>query len=582
MFHIMNRIKVKITLTTMVVVLLALCTSSFSIYLYIHNIISKQIIRDNTAVVSRLAQQVSYHIEDVMKYSRNIILNDWVQYYLKQKVTLEGYDYFSNIQKLEDTLREYVILQDIIIAGIYIIDKDGQVMAIDGLYNPPSKEEWYQRLEEKQNSTFSKPHYIMKSSGMKKEKVISYITKIYDKSNTDTYLGDLIIDFKYDVIIKLFNNSASMKYYLLFDQNNYLIYKSEALDDKDIQQITAVLNDQQSLVDEKDNYFILQTISANGWTIVGVLPKKMIFEDLKYISYIFIIITLSCLIVMTIMSFSLIHNITRPLMMLISGMKKVSSGKLDTKVEIHSGDEIEELANVFNKMVKDIKIHMEESVLKEKREREMEMRLFMAKINPHFIYNTLNTIIYLGRKIHAQDIISFTKSFITILQHTIRVKPYELTTIEKEVEYINNYISILKYRYNDLVELVWDVEPEILKYKIHQMLIYPLVENSVFHGILPKSRKGRIYIRICRKQEYLGICIEDDGIGIQPDMLERIENLMKDDKWGEKSEHIGLSNVNGRLRLLYGQQCSLDIKSVYNQGTSIRFYIPADIMGKAI
>jgi two-component system sensor histidine kinase YesM len=257
-------------------------------------------------------------------------------------------------------------------------------------------------------------------------------------------------------------------------------------------------------------------------------------------------------------------------------MKEISAGKLDTKIEVSGNDEIKEISNVFNEMTEDIKGHIDEIVEKDKAEKEIKLRLFMSQINPHFIYNTLNTIIYLARKEGNDKIISVTKNFINILHNTIQVQPDEMTTVDSEIKFIGSYIKILRYRYNNIVDLDWEVEPDAMDKKLPRMMLYPLIENSVFHGIIPKNKTGKIAVKLVIKDKHLNISVVDNGLGIEDNALADLKDLLRKNKDLGYIEHIGLFNVNHRLSLLYGEDNTLEIQSKYGEGTKISFKIPID------
>jgi len=572
-----SHIRTKIVLAALVLVLFSVLASGFAIYIYVNNILSTQIVKDNNAIVTKLSEQLSYYLDDIKKYCLNIILNDQVQDYLKQKNKLSEYDYYSTVDKLINTLNDYRLLRDGIIDSIYVVDSDEKVLELNNLYSNTIYEEWYHDFSETgKNSGFSGLHYVENAIALHgKTKVVSYIQKIFDKEQADAYLGKIVINLKHDILVKAFeSNNASIKSFLIYNENMNLIYQSDSIDKRTVEDIKITINGKAQSFKYGDKYLLIVRIPSNAWTVVGILPVQEIYKNLKYTNYVFFVIIVSCIIVMLLVIFPTVNSITMPLMTLVKGMKEVSSGKLDTEIEVNSGDEIEGLANVFNNMVKDIRKHIEELILKEKNEKEMKLRLFMSQINPHFIYNTLNTIIYLAREINANEIISVTKNLIRIMQNTIKTQPDELTTIQKEIEYINSYIAILKYRYNDLVEAIWHVEDGLSDNKIPRMLIYPLVENSVYHGILPKSGKGIIHIRISYDNCRIKIAVEDNGIGISEEGLEKLLKSINDNNSFEHLEHIGLKNVNHRLRLLYGEDYILNIQSEYGKGTNIWFYIP--------
>ncbi len=573
-----KHIKTKIILATTFMVFFSIGISGFAIYLYVSNTLREQIIKDNSSIVTKLVQQLSYELADIRNYSLNIILNDQVQGYLKQKENQVEYDYYANIQKLVNSLGEYALLRDSIISGIYIVDSNGRVLTTKGTNEETPYEDWYQSfVKSKKSFAFTGVHFSYNTSNGRTQKVISYIEKIYDKNQSDKFLGNLIINIKYDVLIMPFGSSnASIANFFILREDGEFIYESDISNKILQEQLPDSINPNKSITENNDNHFISGKVPEADWQVIGVLPKQNIYRDMKGINLVFILIIFSCLAIMSIVIFPVIKDITKPLMTFVKGMKDLSKGRLDTKIIIRSGDEIEEIAVVFNNMVKDLNKYINELILKEKLERDMELKLFMSQINPHFIYNTLNTIIYLGKRIQSDEIVSVTKAFINILQKTIKTKPYEQTTVRSEIDYINNYASIIKYRYDYLVKVVWSVDENVLDYSLPVMLIYPLVENSMFHGLFPNGR-GTVNIRIGIEEEKLRVSVKDDGVGMNREELETLVASISNNESYEKIDHIGLNNVNHRLRLLFGQACCLQLESEPGRGTNASFIIPASI-----
>jgi two-component system sensor histidine kinase YesM len=280
--------------------------------------------------------------------------------------------------------------------------------------------------------------------------------------------------------------------------------------------------------------------------------------------------------IMMMIIYPVMNNLTKPLIKLIWGMRRVSKGDLETQIQVNSGDEIEEVSHIFNNMVKDIKNLLEESVLMEKKKRNLAIKMFMYQINPHFIYNTLNSVIYLARKADSPEIVELIKAFVSFLQRTIKSQPEVFSSIENEMRYIDDYLLLLKYRYHDRVDISWQIDGNAQGYRIPQMILYPLVENSIFHGILPATEKGRIRIIVTKEKSDLKLCVEDNGVGIPPQRVEELRQQMASHSLIEEevSDHIGLQNVNNRLKLLFGESNCLNIESVENEGTRVWFLLP--------
>ncbi|WP_207952860.1 sensor histidine kinase [Paenibacillus agricola] len=543
-------------------------------------ILSKQIVKDNQTIVVKISQQVSYLMEDTVNYAKGIVVSDQVQTLLKKMSVTQGYDYYVINLQLETILKEHSLLRDKTIVDMVVVDNHNKVLEMNDLYSSYLKEDWYNdfRYNEVYNGV-SKRHVVSNHANTSRLDVVTYVMNIYDKQNANVYLGKLLIHLDYHVLVKpmLIDPSLGMKI-LTFDKDQNVVYAPE---DETVDAIPAEIISKPQISEKamyKDGqYYIMESFPIYQWKLYGIISENKINANMKYINYVLLSIIMICLFIMSIIIYPVVTNVTKPLMKLIRGMRQVSKGELHTHIAVTSGDEIEEVAQVFNKMVEDIKILVDESVFMEKKKRELELKMFMYQINPHFIYNTLNSVIYLARKADAPDIAALTKAFISFLQRTIKTQPETLSSIQDEIKYIEDYTKILTFRYNDRVEVIWDVDESCRAYKIPRMILYPLVENSIFHGLLPVSEKGWIKIRITLEYGALSVSVEDNGVGIHNQQLEKLRDQMSSLSLHEDLDHIGLLNVNNRLKLLYGDTSILNIASVLNEGTRIYFMIPSSL-----
>lgn len=246
---------------------------------------------------------------------------------------------------------------------------------------------------------------------------------------------------------------------------------------------------------------------------------------------------------------------------------------MDTTVTIESGDEIELLGAGFNRMTEDIKAYIHQSVEDEKIKHKLQNDLLLSQINPHFIYNTLNTVIYLAQG--NQDIITITESFIHILQDAVKEgREGYYSTVREEIESLKHYLIIQSYRYPNRFVVNWEVKEETLEGWIPRMILQPLLENALFHGIIPMETPGTITIRIALQQDLLSISIADDGIGMDESKVELLAKGRQLHDSFSRMRPIGLSNVRELIRNLYGPLSRFDIESGINQGTRIALLLP--------
>jgi two-component system sensor histidine kinase YesM len=572
------KIKTKILAVAFIAIFLSICIISTSNYIYVHSIFREQIVTDNRTIVSKVTQQVSYSMEDIERYAQGIALNDQVQLFLRSIKITTGFDYFDNEFKLDRALKEFTFLRANIIEDMFVVNSYNKSLDFNQMYTSTLNEDWYDYFRSDQGANgFSKPFFVATHLNSPKTKVISYVIDIYDEDNHRNHLGKLVILLNYNVLVQPMAIDLSKGLEIItLDKQGHIIYSPHEYPASDSLPKPEDMLLLEGVAPSESDYYIVEEIQASSWKIIGILSKEHINTSLKYINFVLLLILFLSLLIMMMIIYPVMNNLTKPLIKLIWGMRRVSKGDLETQIQVNSGDEIEEVSHIFNNMVKDIKNLLEESVLMEKKKRNLSIKMFMYQINPHFIYNTLNSVIYLARKADSPEIVELIKAFVSFLQRTIKSQPEVFSSIENEMRYIDDYLLLLKYRYHDRVDISWQIDEDAQGYRIPQMILYPLVENSIFHGILPATEKGRIRIIVTKKKTGLKLCVEDNGVGIPPQRVEELRQQMASNSLIEEevSDHIGLQNVNNRLKLLFGESNCLNIESVENEGTRVWFLLP--------
>lgn len=284
---------------------------------------------------------------------------------------------------------------------------------------------------------------------------------------------------------------------------------------------------------------------------------------------------------MAIITVGMLH-LTRPVKVLVQAMQKVGEGCLETRVEIHTNNEFETLGHALNRMVRHLKTYFEASLESQKQLMEMEYELLVAQINPHFIYNTLNSTVYLAKKGRNEDVVKITQALIELLQDGIRLSgDKNMSTIQNELNIIRNYIWIQNFRYMNQFTFVEHCPGELALARIPSSIIQPMVENALFHGIVPTGEPGTITLSITEEEvgeeATLHICVEDDGVGASQEKLNEI-CAGKVPPADGPHKHIGIQNVIKRLELLYPGNYQFYFRSREGEGTQTHIYIPHKAM----
>lgn len=327
---------------------------------------------------------------------------------------------------------------------------------------------------------------------------------------------------------------------------------------------TKAINGKDALV------FYSQVPYAQDWILCTLIDKAELNVVSNQVINIIIISAAAILVLASIIALAFSESITRPIKILKEQMLEVASGNFDVKYTGKGRDEISVLANVFNKMTSDLKNLMNQVKNIEQQKRQAELRALQSQINPHFLYNTLDTIQWKALKHNATDV----ADMIQLLSGLFRISlssGKEMIPLEYEIQHVDNYLQIQQIRYNDKISYHMKIDNLAKKCYIPKIIIQPLVENSIYHGLKPKRHQGDIYIECMICNDDLQIIVEDNGIGIEES---RLDLLIFNLKNRVESNHYGLYNVNERLLMTYGTKCTIQIISEVNVGTKIIIRIP--------
>jgi two-component system, sensor histidine kinase YesM len=241
-------------------------------------------------------------------------------------------------------------------------------------------------------------------------------------------------------------------------------------------------------------------------------------------------------------------------------------------------DEITELGMSFNIMIGKIKELLDSKIEEQENLKKAELRALQAQINPHFLYNTLDTIIWMAESKKTDQVVKIVSALSKFFRISLS-KGMDWITIGEEVERIRSYLTIQKMRYRDILDFNIEVDKDVAENTILKLILQPLVENALYHGIKNKRKGGTISVRARKNgEDEILLEVEDDGIGFTPEKLNQLRADLEDDSGRIKLESgFGLDNVNKRIRLYYGKPYGLTVQSEYTTGTCVTLVIPAKV-----
>lgn len=291
--------------------------------------------------------------------------------------------------------------------------------------------------------------------------------------------------------------------------------------------------------------------------LINVMEMTVILSVVLTISFIFIIIA--------------IRKLVLPIRELLQSMRSFGEGNLSVRANYQSRDEIGQITGAYNQMAENIQNLLEQVYSLELANKESEIEFLKMQINPHFLYNTLDTISWFGFISGCEEVSDLAVSLAKLLRSSI--KNDDIITVRDEIQSVRDYLQIQRYRFEDRFTVKYDISETAHACYMPNFLLQPLIENSIMHGLEDQMKKGILNIRIYRG-EWLYFLISDNGKGMKP---EQIRLLMAQCRNMKSRTAIGLKNVYRRLQLLYGKDCCFSIESAPDQGTQISFRIPVII-----
>ena len=310
-----------------------------------------------------------------------------------------------------------------------------------------------------------------------------------------------------------------------------------------------------------------------GWTTVGVIPQSVLYGSVRPLQITIIAVTVLALVLCLLLSRGISRVIVTPLTNIVTALERFSAGDFTTRLPIDRGDETGWLSERINDMIGRIGVLVEEIYRGEAAKRELEFKTLQAQINPHFLYNTLDTINWMARKENMNEICDMVTSVSNLMRISISNKR-SFITVEDELKYVKDYLYIQKVRYRERLLFRFDVAEELLSLVIPKLILQPIVENSVVHG-LENSKKPLALLFSGRLLENntVAFVVEDNGVGISP---ERLEYILQDEPVQEQDNHtsLGLHAVHRRIQHVYGEQYGVHIESKEGKWTKVTIHIP--------
>jgi two-component system sensor histidine kinase YesM len=366
-------------------------------------------------------------------------------------------------------------------------------------------------------------------------------------------------------------------YIYIIDRSGNMVYHPQQ------QMIYAGLkteNTMDALTREPGTYFedfngerrvmTIKNVSYSGWKIVGISYVDELVTNKKYFNRFIIFISLFGIVFEILASMFISYKISQPIKRLEREMKKLEKGDFNISVEEKGEDEVRQLSRAFNMMVAKIKMLMDQIITEQEEKRKSELKALQAQINPHFLYNTLDSIIWMNENQNYEGVTVMVAALAKLFRISLS-RGHEIICIADEVEHARNYLTIQKIRYKDKFDYTIEMEPGLESERTLKLILQPIIENAIYHGISPLNEKGIIKISVKSEGKNILFQVSDNGYGIEPEIL---KELLNQESKSYHSGGVGLKNVNERIKLFHGEEYGIEIISEIDVGTTVNIRIP--------
>ena len=541
------------------------------------------IFENSSEYTHTIIQQMNQNIDSYIDYMENIAYlissNEDVQDYLfDEKIDNEGrYRILNQFQTILDSRSD--------IRNVGIISKNGRMLINDGSKSVNqdldlNTQEWYATALEKPNGPILTSSHVQHIISGERPWVITLSRGIRDRSGSGEKEGVFFIDLNYSAISGLCDQSTvgTKGYAFILDAKGNIVYhpqQQQLYNELQTENISLIMDtDEDTVLTGTGNDGKLYSISRSektGWTVVDCTNVKELLSKSRQAQSVYVLTAIILVIVALLFSRFMARSITLPIQKLRDSMKKVQEGDFSVSdVVVDSKNEIGSLTKSFDVMTHRIHELMEQNVHEQEEKRKSELKALQSQINPHFLYNTLDSIIWMAEGKKNEEVVLMTASLARLLRQSISNED-EVVPIANEVEYARGYLTIQKMRYKDKLEFQIEVDPSILHIPLIKLVLQPIIENAIYHGLKYKESKGLLIVKGFMKDGNAVLQVIDDGVGMDEETLAHIYDKHK---VNYHSNGVGVYNVQKRLKLYYGEDYGITYTSELGKGTTATITIP--------
>lgn len=579
---------------TAVLIIVTMCIMVTVFYMVFHSRAFNERGKYEEENLVNMEAYLNSYLEEVDSIAKNVNYNYYLQDYLETVIKEEDdyvdsgigknmRSYEMSSQAFSDTLLSRADISSIMIFGKKKMLLNRSMYTYQKVALDYSKLDWYAKAVAKpQDAIITGPnrHSFFDTD----DEVISLSREVQSYEN-GTFRGVILINLNMNKITEICNSFQEKQenFICIINDKGELVYEQQngrerfAFDEKENRQElnTALGKTKEScfrLNYRGEKYLITRTdMKTTGWTLVSMVPYKSVMAETMAINGVMILAVAITLIVTLLLLNRILTGVVKPLKKLEKYMVQVNPDNMDQRMEILTDDEIGHLSMKFNQMMDRIRNLKEQVIEEQEDKRKYELQALQAQINPHFLYNTLDSIIWMAET-NDSNIVAMTEALAKLFRISLN-KGNEEISLERELEHVKNYLIIQSMRYADKFTYEISAEPGVERCRTIKLILQPIVENCIYHGIKKKRGTGKITIRAYRREQNLIIEVSDDGCGMPEEICRKI---LSDEIESENisGSGIGVKNVNERIQLRFGKKYGLSYSSEEGVGTTVTYVLP--------
>lgn len=447
-----------------------------------------------------------------------------------------------------------------------------------------TEQEWFsEAMKQMENLHFSTPHVqnLFDDTSYRYYWVVSLSRAVELTDNGNTSLGVLLVDMNYSSIeqlLKKANTDNSSEYVYLMHSNGEIIYhprqkliNANLFTENNELQSSYEDGSHEEVFQGEKRLITVKTVSYTGWKIVSVVPMSSMalgFEANRY--FMFLLVSLSILTIIVI-NLLVSYSIAKPLNKLNNSVKEWEAGNMNPEIYIGGSIEVEHLGRTLQSIVDQLRKLMDDIVIEQEEKRKSELDALQSQINPHFLYNTLDSIVWMIEGERYEDAVFMVTQLASLFRISLS-RGNNVISIDDEIKHAQNYMNIQNIRYRNIFTYKFEIEQDILSYSTVKLVLQPILENAIYYGVEGMDGEGEIVVQGYSEKDDIYIQVTDNGLGMTKEVVDQL--LVENGRIRKKGSGVGLINVHNRIKLRYGDEYGLEIESIPDEGTTIRIHLP--------